>query len=195
MMNLLENLTEKQIKNFEDKLDLVEINSRKYRTIKDYKPDIIIGLSFGTTSYNDRLAQAVKDAEDYFGFGCIIAQSEIYQSYTENFNRKPIKIGNNNSKESLWKSDLTTRDVLLKTKDLLNKYAPEYNNILYVAHPAHIYRVLHDGKKLDLEGKPFIEDEIIWSDKKDIQKWTTSQNRWPLREILARVKYNLEEIF
>lgn len=195
MMNPLENITEKQIKDFKDRLDLVEINSRKYRTIKDYKPDIIIGLSFGTTSCNDRLAQAIKDAEDYFGFSCIIAQSEIYQSYTENFNRKPIKIGNNNNKESLWKSDLTTRDVLFKTKDLLNKYAPEYNNILYVAHPAHIYRVLHDGKKLDLEGKPFIENKIIWSDKEDIQKWSTSPKVWIPREILARTKYNLEEIF
>ncbi len=181
-MKLLENLL-----NYNEELDEVLVNSTVYRTKWDYFPSCAIGFSFGTSSCNPRLATTMVDSQNYFGEMKMMAQADIFQHYMNRFDDDITCLGKTTTQTSDFESQITTRDVLELAVKEMEKRDINKNNVLYVAHPAHVYRVMKMGEKLGLKGVPFIEKEVFWSIGPDEgQIWTTSPSKYIGRELAAR---------
>ncbi len=172
-------------------LEKIMVDGRAYRTVH-HEPTVIIGAAFGTTSCNERLAQSAKDAREYFGKTLpAILQKEIFDFYSLNFGAdNTYFVGTDDNKgASLVKSEIDTRGVLQGAQAIMNHLELDSGKVLYVAHPAHMQRVMDVGKKLGLKGEPFVENRVRWSDAYDRQRWTTSSPKWALRELLARAHH------
>ena len=61
----------------------------------------------------------------------------------------------------------------------------------FVAHPAHVYRVMAIANKLGIEGFPFISNDVWWP-KNDEQGCIRSSWKWAPREITARIQHTLK---
>ena len=178
-MNILENLLGYN----NSFLNGIDVGGIEYRTKFDFEPKVCLGLAFGTSGYNGRLAETIFDAEKYFGGMKVIAQKEIYDlSLSKNI----IPVGESpKGGVPTLKSDIGTREILeLSLPYIIDD---EKSNILFVAHPAHIYRVMKMGEKLGLQGHPFIEKKVFWSDPDDKQIWTRSPVLYAPREIAVRM--------
>ncbi len=175
----------------------ININNSIYVTHKSFRPSIIFAFSFGAeydkNSINSELFQSVVAARKCFGKNLpAIVQSEIKSSGSL---KDCYEMGENylDEEKSLFlpKNDLDT----WKISQLFVKKSKEQNldlsSVLYVAHPAHIQRVLMVGEKQMLKGCPFVKKQMPWS-VNDKQMWTKSCNLWIQREILTRIFYKLK---
>ena len=189
-MRLLENLLGYSHKSLTD----IAVADKKYRTIPA-KPSVIVGAAFGTTSCNERLADAVYDARMHFDPELpAIIQREIFDKYVQRYGmHKTISVGTDNSTDiSAVVSEIDTKGVLSIARDIIDANYLDRERLVYVAHPAQMHRVIAVGKKLGLNGVPFLEQEVYWSDSDDRQRWTISPVRWALREVFARVHHKLK---
>jgi hypothetical protein len=65
------------------------------------------------------------------------------------------------------------------------------SEVVFVAHPAHVYRVQEIGKKVGLEGGVFIPEEVVWPID-DLQEWVRNPESWGKRERLVRAHHWLK---
>jgi len=173
----------------------IVVSDKKYRTVSAEKPSVIVGASFGTTSCNMRLAEAVYDARIYFNPELpAIVQKGIFDNYINMHGiHKTISVGTDTDRDiSKVVSEVNTRGVLSLARDVIDANYLDRGKLLYVAHPAHMQRVIEVGKKLGLNGVPFLESDVQWSDRDDRERWTISPARWALREIFARVHHRIK---
>jgi len=190
MMGLLENIL-----NYSDRsLSNIKVEDREYRTVIEGGHPVIVGLAFGTTSYNGRLAQAVHDSRAFFGINLpAMLQKEIFESYVQKYGDKnTVSIGAANENISSVISEIDTKRVLELAKENIDSRKLSAFGVIYVAHPAHVHRVIEVGNKLGIYGTPFIEKEVKWSDADDKQRWTISPSRWAVREVLTRIHHKLK---
>ncbi len=189
-MKLLENLLD-----YKEPLDLINITGREYRTKSDYHPNVIFTLAFGEnekSSYNENLALATINAKTYFDNPLTIVQSNVFnflQDYTSDY----ISIGQNNLSTRLILSKISTSDCFNLLDNILDENNLNKDKILYIAHPAHIYRVMEIGKKRSFFGFPFIEKEVVWP-KDDEQLWIRKAYFWVPREFLCRIHHKVKGI-
>ncbi|MDP2628625.1 MAG: hypothetical protein Q8P15_01875 [Nanoarchaeota archaeon] len=175
----------------EKKLNVVDVNERTYFTDSSFNPNLIIGMAFGANydekSHNYKLAKAVIDSREYFGKEIpVLVQSEIGECLMRSGEKNFYFVGENyaEGESSLIKSKIDTEGIFKHCKKII-KSKGLGNKILYVAHPAHMQRVLDTAKKQGLEGIPFVSEKVEWLD--DAQPWVTSPYLWVPREIVARV--------
>lgn len=157
-------------------------------------PDIIVGLSFGAHtdegSPNYHLAEAVDIAMTVFPETPALVQPEIgrietdrgrLESYEQVYTvAEPIQ-GKNNIKP-----DVDTWDAIEKSLEIAEEEDVDAYEALYVAHPAHVSRVMKTGSYLGLDGEPFISENRQWSSE-DSQWWVRGPMRWAAKELfLAR---------
>ncbi len=188
-MGLLENLLDYSHKS----LVSFSIGDRPYKGVLEHGRSAIVGASFGTTSCNERLARTAYSARCYFNSELpAILQKEIFDNYVRMHGvYRTMSVGADNNKDiSRVVSELDTRGVLTVARDVLDANFLDPKKVVYVAHPAHMHRVIAVGKKLGLYGVPFFEQEVQWSDPDDRQRWTISPARWALREVFARIHHN-----
>ena len=192
-MDLLKNMLGHNGEN----LEKIVINSGSYLTKsnKDFFPAYMIGLSFGAdiseSSYNNRLAECVLNAEEYFKESIPkIIQYEVRRCL-KNSNTNPQSIytigeGYNQKEKSLVLPKISTKDVLIESKRLIEKLNLPLDSALFIAHPCHMERVLYTAEKLGIYGEPFIREKVEWSEK-DPQLWVRSPFFFVPREIIARI--------
>lgn len=187
MKNLFKNL-----QNYHDKnLKLVNVNGRGYRTYPDFNPNVIIGMAFGANydekSYKNKLAKAIVDSREFFGKElAVIVQKEIGECLRRIGEKKFYFVGENyeEGEKSLLFSKIDTNLILGYCKDIMKKERLQ-NKAVYVAHPAHVYRVMKTGENKGIEGFPFIPEKTNWLN--DSQIWVRSPLFWIPREILTRI--------
>lgn len=143
---------------------------------------------------NDRLSRAVKDAKTYFGPTPFIGQREVYDRFAVNFLTTTVMdfpVCERLQANTILRTDVTTKDVFDEAMSLMNKYEFDMQKVLYVAHPAHVFRVMEMGRRLyGLDGEPFIESDFVYSSK-DGQKFARSAGKFAVREVMARVHHKL----
>jgi len=190
-MGLLENLLNYSHKS----LVSFSIGDRPYKCVLERDRSGVVSASFGTTSCNERLARAAYDARCYFNPEMpAILQREIFDNYVRMHGvYRTMSVGTDNDKDiSRVVSEIDTRGVLQITRDILDANFLDPKKVVYIAHPAHMHRVIDVGKKLGLYGVPFFEQEVEWSDADDRQRWTISPARWALREVFARIHHRIK---
>ncbi len=190
-MGLLENLLNYSHKS----LVSFSIEGKPYRGVLEHGRSAIVGASFGTTSCNISLARTAYDARCYFNPEMpAVLQKEIFDNYVRMHGvYRTMSVGMDNNKNiSSVVSEIDTRGVLTVVREVLDANFLDPKKVVYVAHPAHMQRVIDVGKKLGLYGVPFFEQEVQWSDPDDRQRWTISPARWALREVFARVQHKLK---
>jgi hypothetical protein len=189
-MGLLENILD-----YSDRsLTNINVEDREYRTVVEGRHHVIVGLAFGTTSCNERLAQTVHDARAFFGINLpAILQREIFESYVQKYgDKKTVSIGATNGNITSAISEIDTKGVLELAKENIDSRKLSTFGVIYVAHPAHVHRVIEVGNKLEIYGTPFIEKAVKWSDTNDKQRWTISPSRWAVREVLTRIHHKFK---
>ena len=193
--DLFKNLTE-----YNENLGIIEINGRSYRIKTDTNPSVILGQSFGANydenSYNQILAESVIDARKYFGNDlAVIAQSEIGECLNKYGEFRYHSIGEvyENDENSTIVSKIDSQGVLLQAKEVLKKRNLDKEKVIYIAHPAHIYRVMKIGEKIGFNGAPFIPEIVCWPSE-DLQPWVRSPYLWVPREIATRVHHKIKGI-
>jgi hypothetical protein len=175
----------------EPELIQVEVGGTRYLTASGFRPSVIVAQAFGKGNHNLGLARAVRNARTYFSEDILgIVQREIKDAGEAVGLRENLEsVGTNiDLGKGVVRSEIDTRGVLELSRDILNERGIDKSKLLVVAHPAHIYRVLETVRGLDMDGKPFIEDEVSW-DKTDRQLWVRGSFLWVPREIAARVVY------
>lgn len=154
-----------------------------------------VGFSFGTAGNdaNKRLADALHEVKKIAPGIDLYAQQEVCHQYQKKTHKGSItQLGPDyDPKLSSWKSTLNSWEVLdifkkKFTAKLEEDEKYQSRNIVLVAHPAQIQRVLMMAKKIGFNGIPFVEDSVKWS-KKDLQLWTRSGYLWTLREVIGRI--------
>ncbi|MEK6906259.1 MAG: hypothetical protein AABW81_01415 [Nanoarchaeota archaeon] len=174
-------------------LNIINIEGRKYKTKLDYKPSLSLGFSFGennhNTKYNPTLAQTIKDAEIKFSKIPILLQYEVWESF-----KKDEKLGNNiylvGDKYEVCPKG--TKEVLEMMIEIADKEGLIKKSPLYTTHPAQAFRTLEIGKKLGLEGYPFIKADVQWPSKNIHTSFVRSPKKWAKREIMVRVHHKLK---
>jgi hypothetical protein len=177
----------------DDSLETLAIRERKYRLNPHVQPSAIVAASFGTTSCNERLADAVNDARRLYNQDLFaVMQWEVFSAYLRKYSARDTKCVGGEQQGGAVFSQLDTRGVLSLAKEDLSSCGIALDNLLYVAHPAHMHRVMAVGRKLGMNGTPFVEQDIYWSEPHDRQKWTRGPKRWAMREVLTRAHHKIK---
>jgi len=189
-MKILKNLRDYNYPN----LNLIEIETRKYKTNLNFPPSTIVVPAFGSSegleSYNCTLAQSVLDARTFFNKNLLaIIQNLIVNS----FNKKNIQNYRVACADWKEKNHPNTQQILQSFQSILEQEGLDAQRILYACHPAHTYRIMEIGKQLGLTGAPFITENVSWP-KQDPQKRVHSALSWIPREILVRVHHKIKKI-
>jgi hypothetical protein len=186
---MLENLLDYH----DESLETLSIRERKYRLVPTAQPSAIVAASFGTTSCNERLADAVKDARRLYSKDAYaVLQWEIFSAYQQKYIVHDMAyVGGPQAGSALF-SELDTHGMLERAGLELSSRGIALDKLLYVAHPAHLHRVMAVGRKLGMNGTPFVEKEVHWSSPDDRQKWTRGPKRWAMREVLTRVHHKIK---
>lgn len=188
-MNILANVTGFR----SDLLEDVIINKKSYRVLPGLSfPDVIFGLSFGLNravdSVNYGLAQSIIDIRDHYG-------SEIPAIVQERMTPclDDLSVGNYHAvgRDSDYNWRLDSHDILQLSIERAVELGLSIDRIIYVAHPAHVQRVMNCGVKLGLNGCPFILSKVQWSEN-DPERWVRSKRIWVSREIVARIVYRMK---
>jgi len=195
-MEILRNLKDY----YEVGLEEIGLEERTYRTVSDYSPDLLLASAFGGStdenSYNQILAQTVKDARNFFGKDLpTVVQAEInfnLSSEEDIFSVFEEHVYGEGER-ALAFSNKSTGDLFTEFLRVIKRENLESKKPLFIAHPAHIYRVLEIGKKLGLEGAPFIPSQVYWPSR-DNQLWVKSPWFWVPREILTRLHHKVKGI-
>lgn len=181
---------------YNERLDSINLKEATYKTKKGFRPSVIVALSFGNSrdkySYNFRLAKILKDAVSITKCRKVILEEAVYQIFCKNFNQSKLKMFKfgEHAEDSLLNSSINTREGLILTKKIIKKNKFNSKKILFIAHPAHIFRVLEIAKKLGLNGESFIEKKGFYP-KKDGQIFARWKTTFVLREILVRIHHKI----
>ncbi|MFH1506396.1 MAG: hypothetical protein ABIE94_05420 [archaeon] len=172
-------------------LSQIVVDGTSYMTLAEYEPSVIVGLSFGADygegSVNASLAQSVLDAQEYFGQDLqAIVQSEIGTCMSRLGEDDYVHVGENyaEGEGAAMRSKESTGTILEYSREHMESLNLDTGSILYVAHPAHMQRVIALGRSLGLEGQPFLGD-IGWSED-DPQLWVRNGALWLPREVVVR---------
>lgn len=157
-------------------VSVVKPRSREYLTVLDFEPKVILGLSFGNGICNAVLAQAIYDANLHFKNPSLVAQEEIASLYGIMFPEK-IKSIPTRSPDGKYR---TSRAVF---RDAIERFNLK-KDIAFVAHPAHMERILVTASQEGLEGIPFTPAQAVWNEEGDKHGWTTSPVKWVARELV-----------
>jgi len=167
----------------------LQINKTTYNVPIDFRPSFIIGFSFGKSitedSPNSSLSRAILDAQTYYGGIPVIAQRDIYECFKNNSISHIFPVCKPVSKDTLLGTDVSTEDVIDEARAIINDRDLDIERALFVAHPAHIFRVLEMAQKEGIFGQPFIEEEAIYSPR-DGQKFVRGPNLYAIRELAVR---------
>lgn len=189
--NQLDNLYD-----FEDEsLETETVDGTDYRFDPDFEPSVIVAQAFGAdtgeNSYNHALAESIGDAHEVYGELPVVAQSEVFERLEKDpyFEaRDDVQRVFDNSGEADLISDYSTAEALEETADLLDEQGYDSDSALFVAHNAHMHRVLTSAEEAGIEGQPFVRDEVEWPEN-DKQEWVRSPENWGRREPLSRAHH------
>ena len=188
-MNVFANL--KDLRN--DSLETVVVNKRSYRILPNLSsPDIIFGFSFGLKkgagSVNYGLGQSIIDIRDYYDFDIpAIVQERMAPCLDDLSVANYHAIGRDSDYD--WR--LESHDILELSIEKAREEGLSIGRVVYVAHPAHVQRVMDCGVKLALNGYPFVSSRVQWSEN-DPERWVRSEKIWVMREIVARMLYKMK---
>lgn len=179
-------------------LEEIDLEGSRYRTNPEFEPEIILAQAFGADyddeSYNQKLADTVTDARDYFGQDIIVlAQAEIATLLKENGEENIYSIGKvyHEDEDTAAVSKYTTKEIMDHNFEKIKDQDLDPEAALYVSHPAHTERVIQVGEKSGLDGEPFILDEVEWPSNDSKQWWVRSPYRWAPREVIARIHHKV----
>jgi hypothetical protein len=174
------------------KLGRIEVNGRSYSMDPDYSPDVIVAMAFGADmgecSYNQVLADAVSDAEEFHGHDMpVFAQTDIAEClkdvdenvFTAGQVYEPGETAYAVSKHS-------TKQILAIFHEKILGKGLDPEKVLYISHPAHMERDKQIGKGIGFDGRPFVRSEVEWPSD-DGQLWARSPIMWAPREFLVRI--------
>jgi hypothetical protein len=174
------------------------ISGRRYLTNPICEPAYSIVLAFGNeeTFASKSLVITAKDSRIFFDYNLpLIGQYAVMKNMSEI--RK-----NDWTIDTMTKGELT-KDVPKNSRECL-EIAREIvisdygrgalENGLFIAHPAHMERVLGLAKKLDFKGNPFVESVPVWNvgQEKLGAGATVSAEDWKKYEIKARLHHTLK---
>lgn len=161
--------------------------------------DYIMGLAFGgrETYATKRLAINAQDAQ-IFGEGFelpLIAQWAILVNM-ERIKPTDFSIDSQTVGSAPREAQMTTRQAMEIARDyVVSEFGRDsLKSALYVAHPAHMERVIAIGKKLDFRGIPFVDKEVIWNTGQESlgAGATVSPQKWRRRELVTRAHHLLK---
>ena len=170
-----------------ENLDIDGVRTNYQSVNSHHSPSFIVALPFGTTTCNKRLSDSVKFAVDYFELEKGLIAQEIYNFLPQDYKTGFLTLGRKNRSSSLVFSEIDTIKYLDEVKCAMSH--PDFVSEipLYIAHPAHMQRVILTAEKLGIPGFPLVDSTIPWSDRSDHQWWTKNKFLWMLREIPARI--------
>jgi len=186
----LENLF-KNVVDYNEPVKKVKINRRIYRLTPKYKkkiPKAFIGMAFGSgKEYNKILAESINDAKKYYKKEIpVFAQTEV-----GNFLKKEKSVytfGETYKKGESSKvlSKIDSYEILRQISEKMDELSVSKKDVLYFAHPSHVYRVQEQGKIFGIKGGVFIPERIVWPEK-DPQWWVQNPENWKKREKMGRL--------
>jgi hypothetical protein len=183
----------RNLTDYNEPLESVEVNGRRYRTEYAFKPTISMGFSFGendnATDYNPKIAKALVDAGKFFGEMPILVQHEVGESLRGLCGKLKDNMYVFGPKWELQK--VSTYEILELMAEKIDKEGLNKQRPVYSMHPAHAFRTLEITKKAGLEGSLFICDEVSWPAENKHAYFVRSPALWIPREILARVHHKL----
>jgi hypothetical protein len=186
-MSLFKNLV-----NYEDPM-LREVTPRHsdkaYLTDTQFQPGFALGLAFGNKDApaTVSLAVALWDSGEFFGPVPVIAQQAILVNCAFRRERDFWSIDTGLKGDCSHDVPLKTYEAMEKARIIADKEGLGERRVLYVAHPAHMERVMRIGEKLGFEGEPFVEKTPVWNDR--VNDYTKSPEAWKPYEIKARVHH------
>jgi hypothetical protein len=195
-MKLLENLTDYKDNN----LKIVDMGGRHYKTNQNFDPSVIVpqsfGLRFDEDSYNQIIAQGIKDSRIVFKKDCPAVIEAGFKPCLERIGEKNFFCFGeeyDESSKSFVFSPKRSDWVYKEAESLIQKLELDDQKILYLGHPAHMQRLISIAKKLEMNGFPFISEGVEWA-KNDSQFWVKSPYLWISREILIRIHHAINGI-
>ncbi|MFH1607537.1 MAG: hypothetical protein ABIA78_00185 [archaeon] len=195
-MRILKNLTD-----YVDKdLSVVNVKGKFYRTNPDFNPSVIVpqsfGLQFREDSYNQVIAQAIKDSRDIFGEDIPAVVEKPFKECLERIGETCFYCFGESYEEysgSILFSQKGSDWVYKEAEKRINELELNKQRIIYIGHPAHMQRLVSIAKKLGFNGVPFISNKVEWA-KNDSQLWVKSKYLWTPREIPTRVHHTIKGI-
>lgn len=182
----------KSLTDYEGSTKKINVNGRTYRISPDFvekSPNAFVGQSFGAGEECNRiLAKSIEDARDYYNKEIpIFAQTEI-----GNFLRGKISdcylfgATYEGGESSQVVSKVDSFNILKQMRLSMDKLKISKEPSLFFVHPAHMYRVVDQGRIFGIKGGVFITEEVYWP-MNDPQKWVRNQKEWKKREIVGRL--------
>lgn len=171
----------------------LSIDGRDYKTERCQRaPDVILGLSFGINqhrgSINHGLALSVLDIRKHFQEEIpAIVQDRMGPCLEELAAEHCYRVG----RDADYSRRLDSHDILQLSIERAQAERLSLKSVLYVAHPAHVQRVMECGARMGLVGPPFVAASVRWSER-DQEGWVRTAARWVTREVAARVVYKVK---
>ena len=174
-----------------------DIIRREYYTDPEFNPKFMLGLAFGNKycKATQSLAITAQHARAFYNipFLPLIAQYAILSNI-------PLVLQND------WETDTRTngrivddvpmnsRQMLEVARGIIDEENLDPTKALYIAHPAHLERVVWLAENIGFRGKPFVEVNPVWNtgqEKYDAGA-TISQKEWKKKEKLVRLHHILK---
>lgn len=167
---------------------------RDYITDKNFPGGYMLGLAFGgrDTPATKRLAINAEDCRDIFDRPSmpLVSQWAILVNM-------PRVLEDDYSIDSKLKGvageevALNTREAMeIAREHIISEYGRNaLREAVYIAHPAHMQRVIWLGEKLDFKGVPLVDRTIVWNE--DLTDGTSSPKAWKKQELIKRVHHLL----
>ena len=171
-------------------------NDKPYKVSLNFprgsSPSALVGQAFGAgQEYNDSLAQSIIDARSYFKEDVpAYVQTEIGNGLKNIGGENYFSFGTiykENEKSETF-SKISAKEIILNIKRKLIGDSLNLENVVYITHPALLFRAKEIGKNMGLDGGFFIPYNVTWI-KNDPQKWVRDPKSWKNREIITRIHH------
>jgi hypothetical protein len=185
----------KNLVDYEKSTKKIKINEKDYRITPVFKkktPKAFVGLAFGSGKrYNQILGDSILDAKKYFKKFSKKTIPIFVQTEIGNFLKKEKSVytfGETYKKGESSKviSKVDSYEILRQISEKMDELSVSKKDVLYFAHPSHVYRVQEQGKIFGIKGGVFIPERIVWPEK-DPQWWVQNPENWKKREKMGRL--------
>ncbi len=174
----------------------VEIGDRMYNTKIPLEGEYLLGLAFGgrETHATQSLARSAIDARKISEKNLpLIAQWAILVNIPK-IRFDDYSIDSETKGSAPYEASLNTREVMERARQFIIEEHGQNSlkHAIYLAHPAHMERVIGIGKKLDFQGIPFVDADIVgWNTGQEHlgAGATVSPSKWLKRELVTRLNH------
>jgi hypothetical protein len=183
----------KNLTNYSNPLPSTEfVKDRTYHTDIDFRGAYMLGLAFGgrDAPATKRLAINAEDCREIFEQQSLplISQWAILVNMPE-IKTQDYSIDSRSLGSVGTEAALNTREAMeIARERVISGYGRNsLKEAIYIAHPAHMQRVIWIGEKLDFKGIPFLDTEQIWNS--NVVDGTSSPSRWRRQEFAKRLHH------